>query len=50
LTKPIKEIEYYGATVAKEPNLLRNSLHQYCREPLYGDKTNISLLGKIPPF
>lgn len=45
--KADKVIEDYGATLAKEPNLLRNSLHQYFREPLYGDKTNISFLDKI---
>lgn len=45
--KADKVIEDYGATLAEEPNLLRNSLHEYYREPLYGDRTNISFLRKV---
>jgi hypothetical protein len=40
-------IEDYGATLAKEPNLLRNRLHEYHGDPLYGDKINVSFLDKI---
>ena len=41
-------IENYGATLATEINMIRYSLHQNHREPLYGDKSIISLLGKVP--
>ena len=43
-----KIIEDYGAIIAKEPNLLRNSLHKQSRKPLYGDNENLVLLNKIP--
>lgn len=45
--KADKVVENYGATLAEEPNLLRNSLHEYKGEPLYGDRTNISFLDKV---
>lgn len=41
-------IEHYGATLAGEPNYLRNSLHdEPSRIPLYGEKSNIAFLKKI---
>ena len=43
-----KIIEEYGATPAKEPNSLRNSLREYYGDPLYGNKSNIIFLEKIP--
>ena len=46
--KADKIIEAYGATLASEPNMLRNSLHIYHGEPLFGDKTNLIFLNKIP--
>ena len=38
----------YGAVEASEKDLLRNSLHQYMGEPLFGDKSNLIYLDKIP--
>ena len=36
----------YGATLAGEPNIMRNSLHNYNGDPLFGDKSNLTFLNK----
>ena len=43
-----KVAEEYGATPAADKNLLRNTLHSYHGDTLFGDKSNIVFLNKIP--
>lgn len=42
-----KIIEEYGAEEAGEKDLVRNTLHDYYGEPLYGSKSNVTFLNKI---
>lgn len=49
LSKDIDAIlEKAGGKEAAEDDYARNSLHDYYGEPLYGDKTNLAFLNKIP--
>lgn len=43
-----KIVEDYGATPAADKDLLRNTLHSYHGDTLFGDKSNIVFLNKIP--
>ncbi len=46
--KSDKLIEDYGATLANEPNTLRNALHiETAHKTLYGDKENLAFLNKL---
>lgn len=48
LSKKSNEIiERYGAIMAVDEDQLRNTLHDYNGEPLFGDKTNVIFLNKI---
>jgi len=41
-------VEKYGATPAPEKDYLRNTLHDYHGDTLFGDKTNVVFLNKFP--
>jgi hypothetical protein len=41
-------IQDYGASTASDKDLLRNSLHNYYGETLFGDKANLAFLNKLP--
>jgi len=43
-----KIVEDYGATPAADKDLLRNTLHNYHGDTLFGDKSNVVFLNKIP--
>jgi hypothetical protein len=45
--KADKVVEEYGATPASDKDLLRNRLHEYSGDVLFGDKSNIIFLNKI---
>ena len=45
--KADKIIQDYGATIASDKDNLRNTLHNYNDEPLFGDKTNVAFLNKL---
>jgi hypothetical protein len=45
--KADKIIQDYGASSASDKDLLRNSLHNYYGELLFGDKTNLAFLNKL---
>jgi hypothetical protein len=42
-----KIVDEYGAIQASNDDMLRNSLHNYFGNPLFGDKTNLTFLNKI---
>lgn len=43
-----KIVEDYGAKLTDEKNVLRNTLHYYQGDTLYGEKSNITFLNKRP--
>lgn len=45
--KADKVVKEYGATPAHEKDLLRNRLHEYSGDTLYGDKSNVVFLNKL---
>lgn len=42
-----KIIEQYGAKIASDKDMLRNTLHDYHGQPLFGNKTNLTFLNKL---
>ena len=46
--KADKIVEEYGATPAADKDLLKNTMHNYHGDTLFGDKSSIVFLNKIP--